>query len=80
MHKVYVLSSKKFPSRCYIGITQNLDKRLNEHNNEKSIYARKCAPWQLETYITFKKKNLAEDFERYLKSGSGFAFMKRRLI
>lgn len=80
MYIVYILTSKKYPARYYIGTTQNLDKRLNEHNNEESIYSRRYAPWQLESYITFKKKDLAEEFERYLKSGSGFAFLKKRFI
>ena len=80
MYIVYILTSKKYPSRYYIGITQDLDKRLKEHNSEKSIYAKRYAPWQTETYITFKNRHLAEEFEKYLKSGSGFAFLKKRLI
>lgn len=80
MHIVYILKSKKYPTRCYIGITQDLNKRLNEHNSEKSIYAKRYAPWQIETYVTFKNKYLAEGFEKYLKSGSGFSFLRRRLV
>lgn len=66
--------------RCYIGITQNLTKRLKEHNNEKEVYSKRYAPWKLETYITFTNKRRAEEFESYLKSGSGNAFLKKRLI
>ena len=80
MYIVYILTSKKYPARYYIGTTQNLDKRLIEHNSEKSIYSKRYAPWQIETYVTFRKKHLAEEFEKYLKSGSGFAFLKKRLI
>ena len=80
MYTVYILTSKKYPSRYYIGTTQYLDKRLKEHNNKKCMYSKRYAPWQLETHVTFKKKHLAEDFEKYLKSGSGFSFLKRRLI
>jgi len=80
MHIVYILISKKYPARCYIGITQDLKRRLKEHNSQSSVYSQRYAPWQLETYITFRNKLLAEEFEKYLKSGSGFAFLKKRLI
>lgn len=80
MHIVYILKSAKDPKRCYIGITQNLDRRLREHNSEGAGYSKRYAPWELETYITFRNQFLAEEFEQYLKSGSGHAFLKRRLI
>ena len=37
-------------------------------------------PWRLETYIVFHSSLLAKQFERYLKSGSGKTFLKRRLM
>jgi len=80
MHIVYILTSKKYPARCYIGLTQDLEKRLADHNNGTEIYSKRYAPWQLETYITFRNRKQAENFEYYLKSGSGFAFLKKRLI
>lgn len=80
MHIVYILTSKKYPARYYIGTTQNLDRRLGEHNNGGSVYSKRYAPWQLESCIAFRNKELAEGFEKYLKSGSGFAFLKKRLI
>ena len=80
MYIVYILLSTKDPKRYYIGITQDLKKRLSEHNSEKAGYAKRYAPWETETYITFKSKRLAEEFEEYLKHGSGNAFLKKRLI
>ncbi|MFC1577341.1 GIY-YIG nuclease family protein, partial [Candidatus Omnitrophota bacterium] len=77
MHIVYILTSCKFPARYYIGMTNNLEKRLKEHNAGDSVYSKRFAPWQLETFITFKHKDRAEAFEKYLKSGSGFSFLKR---
>jgi len=44
MHIVYVLLSKKDPQKYYIGITENLDKRLKEHNNLESGYSKIYAP------------------------------------
>ena len=80
MYTVYILLSIKDQTRYYIGITQNLKNRLKEHNISQSGYSKRYAPWKVETYITFQNKILAEEFERYLKSGSGNAFLKRRLI
>jgi len=80
MYIVYILTSKKYPERCYIGVTQDLDKRLSEHDSEKSAYSKRYAPWELQSYVAFKSKHHAEEFERYLKSGSGFSFLKKRLI
>jgi len=36
MHTVYILASIDNPSKYYIGITDNLEKRLAEHNNSLS--------------------------------------------
>ena len=80
MHIVYILKSLKDPTRYYIGITQNLKQRLKQHNLEKSGYTQRYAPWGIETYIVFSNKLLAEKFERYLKVGSGQAFLKRHLL
>ncbi|MBM3248304.1 MAG: GIY-YIG nuclease family protein [Candidatus Omnitrophica bacterium] len=80
MHIVYVIKSLKNSSKHYVGITQNLKKRIDGHNSSKTGYAAKYAPWQEETYITFRNRTLAQEFEKYLKSGSGHAFLKKRLI
>ncbi|MDD4955354.1 MAG: hypothetical protein PHP17_04895 [Candidatus Omnitrophica bacterium] len=47
---------------------------------KQSAYSSLCAPWELEMYIVAKDKLLAENFERYLKHGSGNAFLKKRFI
>lgn len=81
MHYVYVLRSSKNRDKFYIDYTNNLDRRLGEHKNAlPKSYTRRYAPWEVETYIAFSDKKLAEDFEAYLKSYSGRAFLKRRLM
>ena len=81
MHYVYILKSRKDKNRFYVGITENLDRRLREHHDAKANhYTYRYAPWELETYIVFKNKKLAEGFEIYLKSHSGRAFLRRRLM
>ena len=80
MYIVYILASKQYAYRIYIGLTENISQRVDEHNAEKSPYTRKYGPWELRTYITFDKRKTAVDFEKYLKSGSGFAFLKKHFI
>ena len=36
-------------------------------------------PWRLKFYTAFETLELAQAFERYLKSGSGHSFAKRYL-
>ncbi len=78
MHYVYLLQSERFPDQRYIGVTSDLKQRIPDHNAGKSPHTSKFAPWRLVTYVAFSDKHKAETFERYLKSGSGHAFAKRR--
>jgi putative endonuclease len=36
-------------------------------------------PWELTTYLAFKERSRALEFEKYLKSHSGKAFADKRL-
>ena len=80
MYTVYILRSANFPDRLYIGLTTDLEKRLVSHNDETSTYSKRYSPWELEAHIVLKDKKIAENLEKYLKSGSGFAFLKKRLL
>lgn len=80
MFYTYVLKSTKQPGAIYIGYCKDLKSRLKQHNSSLSIHGKKYAPWEIETYIAFTNKSDAESFEKYLKSSSGKAFLKKRLI
>jgi predicted GIY-YIG superfamily endonuclease len=79
MHYVYLLESEAFAGQRYIGLTTDLKKRLADHNAGKSPHTSKYMPWRLVTYVAFSDIEKARAFERYLKSGSGHAFAKKRL-
>ncbi|WP_184339691.1 GIY-YIG nuclease family protein [Prosthecobacter vanneervenii] len=79
MFYVYLLRSESHPSQIYTGFTEDLRQRLKEHNSGKSPHTRQYKPWILETYLAFSDRNQAQDFERYLKTGSGIAFANKRL-
>ena len=63
----------------YVGITDDVDRRLLEHNDGKCIHTNKHKPWILKTYTAFADRDRAGAFELYLKSHSGRAFAKRHL-
>ena len=79
MRYVYLLASETFEGRRYVGITCDLKQRLAEHNSGKSPHTSKYLPWKLVAYVAFSDSQKADAFERYLKSGSGHAFARKRL-
>ena len=79
MHYVYLIRSIKDPNQTYIGNTINLRQRLETHNSGDSVHTKQHKPWELILFLGFKDKLKATAFEKYLKSGSGRAFAKKRL-
>ena len=79
MHYVYLLRSVSHPDQSYVGQTADLKRRMDSHNAGRSPHTAKYRPWRLVTYLGFDTQEKALAFERYLKSGSGQAFARRRL-
>jgi len=79
MHYVYILESLKDKSR-YIGVTSDLKNRLREHNSAETKSNKTKIPYKIIWYSVFSNKYTAYDFERYLKSSSGYAFTKKHLL
>lgn len=78
MYYVYLLQSLDDPKRRYVGFTRKAVKtRLAEHNAGKSVHTNKHKPWKCVAYFAFENKKKAEDFEIYLKHGSGHAFARK---
>lgn len=80
MFCVYVIKSKKDQS-LYIGYSNNLKRRLAEHNKNLSGYTKNKGPWEL-VYCEFYKSNKdAKIREDNLKKYSqAYTQLKRRLI
>ena len=78
MKYVYILESLD-SKYYYVGITSDLRARLAKHNAGEVPHTSKFGPWRVRTYVAFSDEALATAFEKYLKSGSGRAFAKRRL-
>ena len=79
MKYVYLIQSIPSPDQRYVGIASNIEKRLSAHNEGRSPHTSKYKPWKLVTYVAFSSDEKAREFEKYLKTGSGRAFAKKRL-
>jgi len=60
----------------YVGMTNNLERRLKEHNQRENRSTKAYTPFILIFSETFKTRNLARIKEKYLKSGVGKSFLK----
>jgi putative endonuclease len=72
----YVLKSESTAS-SYVGHTCNLEKRLAEHNNGKSLSTRGKRPWRLVYKEQYSKRSDAAAREMYFKSVKGRLELKR---
>ena len=77
MYYVYILKCKD--SNIYTGCTNDLKDRIERHNKGHVLATKERRPVQLMSYTAFKDKYKAFEFEIYLKSGSGRAFIKKHL-
>lgn len=80
MWYLYILRSISSPEQEYIGAASYLRRRLADHNAGRSTHTAKFTPWTLLWYCAFPDKLKALEFERYLKSHSGRAFSRKRLL
>ena len=67
---VYILKSLEY-DKTYIGITNNLERRLTEHNAGKSIYTTKFKPWKIVYKEEVPDRKTAREKEKYFKTSAG---------
>jgi putative endonuclease len=78
MYTVYVLRSIKLGT-FYTGQTENIENRLQEHNQGMSFYTKSKRPWELVYSEHFFSRSEAMKREKYLKTGAGRDFILRKL-
>ena len=78
MYTVYIL--KCADGKFYTGCTENIEERLQRHNKGHVPATISRRPVVLVTYTVFNDKYKAFEFEKYLKSGSGRAFINKHLV
>lgn len=70
---VYILKSERHRDRLYTGITTDIAQRLEFHNAGLSRHTATGRPWRVVATIQFADELRAQQFELYLKTGSGRA-------
>jgi putative endonuclease len=79
MFYVYVLQSKVDES-IYVGYTNDLRRRLTEHNTGKNISTKRGAPYNLVYYEAFRNSDDAKNREKHLKLyGRTLRELKKRI-
>ncbi|MBI5698712.1 GIY-YIG nuclease family protein [Candidatus Saganbacteria bacterium] len=76
MFFIYVLKSSK-DNNLYIGFTNNLDRRIKQHNSGRVKSTKHRVPFVLIYKETVQTKEEAVEREKHLKSGSGRDFIKK---
>ncbi len=79
MWYVYILKSKSSDFR-YVGSTNNLNRRLSEHNNGESQSTKAYVPFEVETFVVLNEEWKARKLEKYFKTGSGRAVLRKRIL
>ncbi len=79
MWYVYVLQSysHKF---LYVGSTNNIQRRVVEHNIGKTQSTSPYKPYKLALCIALPHEKQARSLEEYFKTGSGKTILKKRIL
>ena len=75
MFTVYILQSQSL-NRYYVGYTNDLERRLTEHNRKKGKYTDSGIPWQLVYHETYSTKTEAMEREKFIKLKKSRTFIE----
>ena len=78
MYYVYILLCSD--ETYYIGHTANIKQRVNQHTQGLSFSTSYRLPINVKWIGIFTTREKAINFEKYLKTGSGKAFLRKRFI
>ena len=78
MFFIYVINSlsRKY---IYVGMTNDLDRRIKEHNMGQNRSTKAYKPFELILKEEYATRDEARKREKYLKSGIGKEFLKKLL-
>ncbi|MCL5675926.1 MAG: GIY-YIG nuclease family protein [Patescibacteria group bacterium] len=79
MYYVYVLKSK-IAKKSYVGLTNNVKRRLLEHNTGKDTYTKRYKPWIVIYFESVEDRVKAREREKYFKSSRGRRFLKQNIF
>ena len=74
MYTFYILYSERL-DRYYVGYSNDIQRRISEHNRKKGKYTDYGIPWVLIYSEVYESKKAAMDRERYIKSRKSKQFI-----
>ena len=75
MYFVYAIKSLE-RNYIYVGLTDNLKRRFDQHNSGHERTTKPYAPFVLIYQVEYKTRTEARAREKYLKSGIGKEYLK----
>jgi putative endonuclease len=77
---VYILYAAQY-DKYYIGQTNDLDKRIWQHNNlDINSFTSKYRPWEIVAKIHFKSRESAMKAERFIKKQKSRNFIQKIIL
>ena len=76
MYLVYAIKSKT-RNYIYVGLTNNIERRLKEHNEGFNKTTKPYRPFELIYWENYNTRIEAREREKYLKTGYGKEFLKK---
>lgn len=76
--KYYVYAIKSIQRKyIYVGLTNNIERRIKQHNNCREKTTRAYTPFKIIYANEFQDRKSAREKEKYLKSGIGKELLKK---
>jgi putative endonuclease len=75
MYITYILFSPKI-KRFYTGQTEDIERRLEEHNRGKTSFSEKGKPWLIIFSNAFSSRPEAVKLEKFIKKRGAARFLK----
>lgn len=79
MYYVYILQSLK-DNKLYVGFTDNIERRLKEHNDGKNFSTKSRTPFKMIFYEALPSIEEATEREKFYKSGRGHEVLYKILF
>jgi len=76
---VYIIQSK-VTRRFYTGSTENLYRRIHEHNSRQTKSTKNGSPWELVHVETFPDKKSAQKREAQIKREKSHSYIERYIL
>lgn len=67
-------------NKTYVGHTNDLERRLRDHNTGKTVFSKRYAPWSIIYQEQFEALTDSLNREKYLKSVSGRRWIKNNIF